>query len=125
MSTEAQVVFDSVETDIKDTIQAAPSIDPVQETPAADGKLLSPIIRSVADGIAPNWKITDSECNSVGLATEVYINETWGGLDKIPAWLTLLITVGMVVMPRLNIPLRIKEKPAAQDEKSAIDKDSE
>lgn len=122
MNANGQKILDEISTELPaDSIPETsdPTKKPVDQAPVADGKMLTPAFRSMADSIAPNWKISDDECKGVGLAAEVFITETWGGLDKLPPWLTLVITVGMVVVPRLGTPLRLEEKPVNPEPEKA------
>lgn len=123
MSAEGEAIFSEVERDIQSNDVKIEKIE-TNHAPTADGKMLSPIFRMLADGVAPNWNVTDPECESVGEATEIYINDTWGGLDNVPSWVSLLLAIGMVVVPRLGTPLRIEEKTPGDnsDNKDKVDK---
>lgn len=116
---EGDALIDEVESDIADNekMEAAAS-EP--EIAAADGKMLMPIFRMLADGIAPNHKYTDDECMMVSTSTEECINHYWGGFDNVPPWVQLLMVCGMVGLPRLGVPLKApKDEPGKKQKKDS------
>ncbi len=120
---EGEALLDEVEQDIQGEASNVEKTakDTVTEVAQPDGQLVAPMLSMLAQAMAPNWNVTDGECLNVGVAAETFINETWGGLDNVPAWATLLLTVAMVVAPRIGTPLRAVEAPVHPDDVSKVE----
>jgi hypothetical protein len=81
-------------------------------------ELLAPVIKITADLVAPNWALTEVECeqlaNSYAALLDKYLPEN--GLNNYGVEITALLTTGIVFSSRKGIPMRKKEDKKQQVE---------
>jgi hypothetical protein len=70
--------------------------------------LVTVLISSAAAIAAPNWKITAEESKAIGDAAGPVLVKYFPDANPGPE-MALLLTVGMVILPRLSIPRKLEE----------------
>ena len=83
--------------------------DELSEVDFSLADVLAPALKVTADIVAPNWNVTDDECQSLGVAWGNVIDVWFPGTTLDPKWAALGIaaaTTAMVVKSRAGVPLR-------------------
>lgn len=84
-----------------------------QDAPAgpSTGELLAALLRPTFDIVAPDWRVTDSECEMLGQAYGAVIDKYFPDLEM-GVELTAVLVTAAVLGPRLRKPRR-QEKDIA------------
>lgn len=78
---------------------------------------ISPAVYATLNAVAPNWDVSESECDAVVQAWSNVAQIWWPDARLDPKWAALgtaVVTTGMVALPRIGTPPR-KPKPTEKE----------
>lgn len=107
VSAEGEALLSEVENELNSNNQESLNTgkNEVQESDLGIAEVTMMV--QVAFGIvAPNWKVTESECKELGRAIDVYVEKRFGGIGALPPEVALLFTAAIIVYPRIGTPLK-------------------